>query len=129
MSRVVLTQPWRTSGISRIPIPQPRKSDVAKSSHSISVDAATAVAAFGGAVVMLHPLVSFPATASLPEQVREFEQIWTKLKSPKRPFEPQHLQDQRMVFREWMQRDFSASFSLNALQDAEKALTDLYQAQ
>ncbi|CAN6587049.1 unnamed protein product [Malus baccata var. baccata] len=68
-------------------------------------------------------------TTYLPELVREFRQIMTKLRSTRSPSEPQHLQDQRKIFREWMQRDFSAFFSLKAFQDAEIALTKLYQAQ
>ncbi|KAB2617162.1 hypothetical protein D8674_013031 [Pyrus ussuriensis x Pyrus communis] len=90
VSRVVLPRPSRVSGILRIPIPWPRKSDAAESSPFISIDAATTVAASDGAGVMLPPLASFLAIASLPKLVREFD--------------------------------------LKALQDVEKALTDLYQS-
>ncbi|KAM2710343.1 hypothetical protein EV2_047918 [Malus domestica] len=75
------------------------------------------------------PLASLPTTTYLPKLVREFEQIRTKLRSPMRPFELQHLQDQRRVFTEWMQRNVSTSFNLKAFQDAKRALTDLCQAQ
>ncbi|KAB2625602.1 hypothetical protein D8674_017262 [Pyrus ussuriensis x Pyrus communis] len=58
-------------------------------------------AAFDSAGVMPHPLASLSATASLLELVKEFRQIRTKLRSS----------------------------SLKTLQDAERALTDLYQTQ
>ncbi|CAN6587046.1 unnamed protein product [Malus baccata var. baccata] len=74
-------------------------------------------------------MASLPATTYLHELVREFGQIRTKLQSPRCPSEPQHLQDQCRIFKEFMQMDFSASFSLKALQAAERALTELYQAQ
>lgn len=79
---------------------------------------------------MPHHLASISTTTSLLELIKEFGQIRTKLKSPKHSSEPQHLlQDQGRLFREWMQMDFSASFSLKGFQDVERALTDLYQAQ
>ncbi|KAB2615714.1 hypothetical protein D8674_022302 [Pyrus ussuriensis x Pyrus communis] len=77
---------------------------------------------------MPSPLASFLATTSLPERVRKFGQIRTKLRSLKYPSEPQHLQDQCRVFRQWMQRDFSASFSLKALQKAERMTKVQYQS-
>ncbi|KAB2625706.1 hypothetical protein D8674_017366 [Pyrus ussuriensis x Pyrus communis] len=99
----LLTQPvhlfpfWaEPSEVSGILIPQPRKNAVVKSSPSIFVDAA-----FDGAGMMPHPLASLLATASLPELVKEFRQIRTKLRSS----------------------------SLKTLQDVERALTDLYQTQ
>ncbi|XP_018502252.1 uncharacterized protein LOC108867029 [Pyrus x bretschneideri] len=121
----------QASGVLGIPIPWPQNVAVAESFPVIPADvahAAPAAPAFDGPGVMPSPLASLSATTSLPELVREFGQIVTKLRSTRRPSEPQHLQDQRRIFREWMQRDFSAFFSLKALQDAEIALTKLYQA-
>ncbi|XP_009353190.2 uncharacterized protein LOC103944450 [Pyrus x bretschneideri] len=121
----------QASGVIGIPIPWPLKVAAAESFPVIHADvahAAPATPAFDGPGVMPSPLASLSATTSLPELVKEFGQIVTKLRSTRRPYEPQHLQDQRRIFREWMQRDFSAFFSLKALQDAEIALTKLYQA-
>ncbi|KAB2604721.1 hypothetical protein D8674_040673 [Pyrus ussuriensis x Pyrus communis] len=66
------------------------------------VGIAIAAAASGGAGVMPLLLASLPAMASLPELVREFGQIRIKLRSPRHHSEPQHLQDQHRVFKEWM---------------------------
>ncbi|KAB2618375.1 TMV resistance protein N-like [Pyrus ussuriensis x Pyrus communis] len=68
---------------------------------SISSKATSTAATSGGAGVMPLPLASIPSMASLLELVREFGQIQTKLRSP----------------------------SLKGLQDVEKALTKLHQAQ
>ncbi|KAM1179963.1 hypothetical protein ACFX2G_019474 [Malus domestica] len=57
-------------------------------------------------------------TLSLPDMVKTFGQIKTKLQYP--PF---------ASFKSWMKKDFSASFSLKVLHDAEKALTEIYKAQ
>ncbi|KAM1486180.1 hypothetical protein ACFX2I_000411 [Malus domestica] len=122
-----LSRPFKAFGVTGIPIPQPRKvvTTAPKSSPFIFVEDASTAATFRGARVMPSPLASIPATASLPELVREFGQIKTKLRSPRCPFEPQVL---HRGFKEWMQRDFTASFSLKALQEAEKTLTELYKA-
>ncbi|KAM1184197.1 hypothetical protein TB1_013028 [Malus domestica] len=101
----------------------------AESSHSFPAEVAAAAVASCGASVMPPLMASLPATTYLHELVREFGQIRTKLQSPRCPSEPQHLQDQCRIFKEFMQMDFSASFSLKALQAAERALTELYQAQ
>ncbi|KAM1409052.1 hypothetical protein ACFX2I_009493 [Malus domestica] len=133
MRKVVLHQPCKASGVTGILIPRPRKVATATSTSeslpSISTEADSTVAASGRAAVILPPLASIPAMASLPELVREFGQIKTRLRSPMSLFEPQNLQDQHRVFNEWMQRDFTAFFSLKALQEAENALTKLYKAQ
>lgn len=107
MSKTALPQPPKAPRVTWILIPQPRKVDVAapKSSPSIFVEVVFATTAFKDARVIPHPLESIPATASLPELVREFRQIRIKLRSPRCPFEPQHLQDLRIGFKELMQRD------------------------
>ncbi|KAB2630738.1 hypothetical protein D8674_008257 [Pyrus ussuriensis x Pyrus communis] len=100
MSRVVLHQPLRATGVSGIPIPRPKKVVATKSSHSIHVEVATIAVASGGAGVMLPLLASLPAITSLPELVRKFGQIRTKLRSLRHPSEPQHLQEQHRIFKE-----------------------------
>ncbi|XP_050122548.1 uncharacterized protein LOC126600070 isoform X3 [Malus sylvestris] len=125
-------RPSRATEVSGISIPWPQRVAAAESFHPAPAEVThvdPAAPAFDYAGMTPSPLASLPATTSLPELVREFGQIMTKLRSTRRPSEPQHLQDQRRIFREWMQRDFSAFFSLKALQDAEIALTKLYQAQ
>ncbi|KAB2631181.1 hypothetical protein D8674_008700 [Pyrus ussuriensis x Pyrus communis] len=84
---------------------------------------ATAIAtvASGGVGVMSPHLVSIPVTVSLPELMKEFRKIKTKMRSSKRLSAPQHLQDLWRVFKEWMQKDFTASFSLKALQMLRKS--------
>ncbi|KAB2612494.1 hypothetical protein D8674_034810 [Pyrus ussuriensis x Pyrus communis] len=66
---------------------------------------------------------------SLSQLVKKFGQIETKLQSPSPSFESPLLQNVRQIFKDWMKRDFNASFSLKILHDAEKALTELYNAQ
>ncbi|KAM2053949.1 hypothetical protein FF1_003520 [Malus domestica] len=78
---------------------------------------------------MSPPLASIPSTKSLPKLVREFRKIRKRLRSLRFPSEPQNLQDQRRIFKEWMQRDFTAFFGLKVLQEAENPLTELFKAQ
>ncbi|KAB2617769.1 hypothetical protein D8674_013638 [Pyrus ussuriensis x Pyrus communis] len=112
-----------SSAVTRIPIPRPKKINTDATSASatfglplpILTEATSADAAFGGVRVIPPPFASILATTSLPELVREFGQIKTKLRSPRHHSESQLLQDARKVFREWMQMDFIASFSLKAL--------------
>ncbi|KAB2597484.1 hypothetical protein D8674_000404 [Pyrus ussuriensis x Pyrus communis] len=115
VSKDALPQPPKASRVIGIPITQTRKAAASapESSSSIFVEAASAPTAFRGARVMPLPLAFILTMTSLPELVREFGQIKTKLRG----------------FNEWMQRDFIASFSLKALQEVKKALTKLYKAQ
>ncbi|TQE02250.1 hypothetical protein C1H46_012121 [Malus baccata] len=84
-SRVVTLQPYQVIGASEIPIPRPRKVATTKSSSSFIVAAED--------VTMPLPLASLPATASLPELVREFEQIRTDLRFPRHPSKLHHIQE------------------------------------
>ncbi|KAB2594999.1 hypothetical protein D8674_030449 [Pyrus ussuriensis x Pyrus communis] len=128
VSKVVHPRPLRVTRALGIPMPRQRKMVATGSSSFITVaDIATGAAASGGVGVIPSPLASLPAVGSLHELVREFRQNRTKLRSPRHLSEPQHFQDQHRIFREWMQKDFSAFFRLKVLQDAEKALTELYQ--
>ncbi|KAB2632120.1 hypothetical protein D8674_028367 [Pyrus ussuriensis x Pyrus communis] len=88
--------------VTEIPLPQPMKDAATEAPQTIISKAATSAAAFRGVQVMHFPLASIPTTNSLPKLVREFGKIQTRLMSQRRPFEPQHLQDQRWVFKEWM---------------------------
>lgn len=115
-SKVVILRSSNAFGVTWIPIHWPKKTAAATSfafgaSSSISIKAT-----FGEAGVMPHPLASIPVMASL-------------LRSPRHPSEPQNLQDQCRIFKKWMKNDFTASFSLKELQEAEKALTELCKAQ
>ncbi|KAM1750646.1 hypothetical protein ACFX11_008861 [Malus domestica] len=65
---------------------------------------------------------------SLSELVKKFRQIKTKLQSLSPSSESHLLQNACRIFKDWMKRDFTASFSLKILHDAEKALTELYNA-
>lgn len=126
MSKVILTRPSRAFGVIGISFPRPRKAAATEAPSSISAKATTTVAASKGTSVMPYPLAFIPTTTSLPELVREFEQIQTKLRSPRCLSKPQNLQDQRRVFREWMEKDFTAFFSFKAFQGAERDFTNLY---
>ncbi|KAM2724677.1 hypothetical protein EV1_027471 [Malus domestica] len=72
---------------------------------------------------------STSSSSSLPDLVKKFGQIKTKLRSPLTPFESHLLQNARRIFKHWMKRDFTVSFSLKILYDAENALIELYKAQ
>ena len=69
------------------------------------------------------------SASALPELVKKFGQIKNKLQSPPSSSESHFLQDARQIFKDWMKRDFTASFSLKILYDAEKTLIELYKAQ
>ncbi|KAB2631278.1 S2-RNase [Pyrus ussuriensis x Pyrus communis] len=88
--------------VTGIPILRPKKTITAATSASGSFPSISTEAASKGANVMLHPLASILATTSLPELVKEFGQIKTKLRSPMRHSKPQLLQDSHRVFKEWM---------------------------
>lgn len=66
--------------------------------------------------------------ASLPELVRRFGQIKTKMQSPPLCFESHLLQNAYQILKDWMRKDFTAFFSLKVLHDVEKTLTKLYKA-
>ncbi|KAB2600539.1 hypothetical protein D8674_040515 [Pyrus ussuriensis x Pyrus communis] len=70
-----------------------------------------------------------PLVASLPELVKKFGQIKTKLQSPPHSSKSFPLQNVSHIFKDWMRRDFTASFNLKVLHDAKMALTELYKAQ
>ncbi|KAB2595672.1 hypothetical protein D8674_031122 [Pyrus ussuriensis x Pyrus communis] len=78
---------------------------------------------------MVREAPSTLSTSSLPNLVKKFGQIKTKLQSPSTSFESHSFQNARQIFKDWMKKDFTASFSLKTLHDAEKALIELYQAQ
>ncbi|KAM1610001.1 hypothetical protein FF1_022096 [Malus domestica] len=117
MSKVVPLRPPQATGASGIPILRPRKVAATRSyfSSATADDIATTAVVSNGVGVMPPPLAYLPAIALLTEIIKEFGQIRTKLRSPMCHSKSQHIQDQRKIFREWMQRDFSASFSLKAL--------------
>ncbi|KAB2595461.1 hypothetical protein D8674_030911 [Pyrus ussuriensis x Pyrus communis] len=97
----------RATRVTSVLIPWPRKVTTPGSSSSLSPSE------------MPSPLASLPATAYLPELVRENKAEVSK----------QHIQEYRRIFREWMQRHFSTTFNLKSLQEAKRALTKLYQLQ
>ncbi|KAB2625519.1 hypothetical protein D8674_017179 [Pyrus ussuriensis x Pyrus communis] len=77
----------QASGVIGIPIPRSKKTAVIATStfrppHSLPTEAS------GGAGMMPPLLVSILATVSLPKLVIEFEQIQTRLRFPRRLFEP-----------------------------------------
>lgn len=104
---MVIPKPPKASSVTGIPISRSKKT-VATAAHSsglsplLPAEVASSAATFVGGGVMPLPLASILAIASLPELVREFGQIKTKLRSPRRPSEPQTLQDSHQVFREQM---------------------------
>ncbi|KAB2595725.1 TMV resistance protein N-like [Pyrus ussuriensis x Pyrus communis] len=132
-----LPRPPLTSGVMGIPIPRPKKktkvADVtsistSESFPSLPIEAALSATAEG--IGGTHPpLVSTPSAASLPKLVKKFGQIKTKLQSSLSSSESPLLQNAHQIFKDWMKRDFTASFSLKILHDAEKALTELYKVQ
>ncbi|TQD71999.1 hypothetical protein C1H46_042468 [Malus baccata] len=101
--KAIFLRPSKASEVTWIPIPRPKKTVVFATSTSRLPSSISSEDAFGG--------------------------VGTKLRSLRCPFEPQDLQDQRQTFSAWVQRDFNAFFSLKGLQDAEKALNELYKAQ
>ncbi|KAB2603291.1 TMV resistance protein N-like [Pyrus ussuriensis x Pyrus communis] len=70
-----------------------------------------------------------PLPSSLPKLVKKFGQIKTKLQSFPPSVESFILHNARQIFKDWMKRDFTVSFSLKVLHDAEKALIELFKAQ
>ncbi|KAB2626278.1 hypothetical protein D8674_017938 [Pyrus ussuriensis x Pyrus communis] len=75
--------PWllKASKVTRMPVPRPRNTPMTEAPPTISFEAASTTVASGGAGVMPPPLASIPATTFLPELVREFRQIKTKLRT------------------------------------------------
>ncbi|KAM1432595.1 hypothetical protein EV1_014570 [Malus domestica] len=81
---------------------------------------------------MNEGVITMPSASlalSLLDLVKKFGQIKTKLQSPSTPSESPFLQNARRIFKDWMKRDFTASFSLKILYDVENALIELYKAQ
>ncbi|KAB2597559.1 TMV resistance protein N-like [Pyrus ussuriensis x Pyrus communis] len=70
-----------------------------------------------------------PSAASLPELVKKFGQIEIKLQSLSPLFESHSLQKALRIFKDWMKKDFTASFSLKVLLDVEKAYIKIFKAQ
>lgn len=99
---MVIPRLHRTTGVSGTPIPRPKRPITAECSFSIITDVITAAVAFGGTGVMPPPLASLPATTLIPKLVTEFGLIGTKLRSSRRPSEPQHIQGQCRISKEWM---------------------------
>ncbi|KAB2595164.1 hypothetical protein D8674_030614 [Pyrus ussuriensis x Pyrus communis] len=91
VSKVALARPPKDFGVTEIPIPKPKKVAATEAYPSISFEAAITIPASGGAGVMPLHLASIPITTSLPELVREFRQIRTKL----RALGDQHLRPER----------------------------------
>ena len=71
------------------------------------------------------PILSTP---NLPDLVKKFGQIKSK-NLLQHLSELPSFQHVRQVFKDLTKKDFTASFNLKALFDAEKAVTDLHQAQ
>ncbi|XP_050147333.1 uncharacterized protein LOC126622606 [Malus sylvestris] len=134
--------PWPplASRVTGIPILRPKKKVKIAATTSISASTPkilpclpteTAPSATAeGVGEMPPPLSSTLSTTFLPELVKKFRQIKTKLQSPS----PSSiclilLQNAHRIFKNWMKKDFTASFNLKIFHDAEKALTKLYNAQ
>ncbi|KAB2615662.1 hypothetical protein D8674_022250 [Pyrus ussuriensis x Pyrus communis] len=112
----------RYLSVTRIPIPRPRKTYAAtfayESLPSIFTEDVSAAITSGGAGVMPQPFAFIIAMTSFPELVREFGKIKTKLRSPRHPFEPQHLQDLHRQMSNVQYESFISFFeNLKALRD------------
>ncbi|KAM2504097.1 hypothetical protein PS1_038051 [Malus domestica] len=77
---------------------------------------------------MPSPQSSSSSATSLLDLVQKFGQIETKLQSPSPLSESHFHQNVRRVFKDWMKRDFTTSFSLKILHNIEKALIELFKA-
>lgn len=91
MRKVVILWLPKASGVIGVLILQPKKTTITTSTSeflpSISSKATSTIDAAGGTGVMPQPFASIPSTASLPELVKKFGQIRTRMRSPRCPSE------------------------------------------
>ena len=132
-----LSRPSSISGTIGISIPRPAKKRVkttaaATFTPSLAPQISPALLTEVVSTITVEAVKVVPpasSASSLPDLVKKFGQIKTKLQSPPTSFKSHLLQNARQIFEDWVKRDFTSSFSLKILCDPEKALIELYKAQ
>ena len=138
MGNADLSRPTLSSRMTGTHFPRPKKKAKAAASsvraptleiiHLLQTEAAPSTIVEGVREMPLPPSL-FCSTTSLLDLVKKFGQIKTKLQSHSPSSESHLLQNARRIFKDWIKRDFNASFSLKILHDVEKVLIKLYKAQ
>ncbi|KAM1714211.1 hypothetical protein ACFX12_024849 [Malus domestica] len=80
------------------------------------------------AAVQDPPSFASPSPAKLPRLFEALGRLETRLKSSKQSSATPISSEQQRVLQEWAKKDFTASFSLKALCDFEKIITESFKA-
>ncbi|KAB2615436.1 TMV resistance protein N-like [Pyrus ussuriensis x Pyrus communis] len=124
-----LPRPSFVSGVTEIPIPRLEKKRAKIFATTTSIPTPEIKAAPSVMVEGVRDVPPASSISSLLNLVKKIGQIKTKLRSPSSSSESPLLQNARQIFKDWVKRDFTASFSPKTLYDAEKALIELFKAQ
>ncbi|KAB2631169.1 hypothetical protein D8674_008688 [Pyrus ussuriensis x Pyrus communis] len=118
-----LPHPSSIFGITRISVPKHVSKRAKTFATSTFIPAPTPLAEVAPTVTIegAREAPSASSASSLPDLVKKFGQIKTKLQSLSTSFESHSFQNARQIFKDWMKGDFTSSFSLKTLNDLEKA--------
>ncbi|TQD82709.1 hypothetical protein C1H46_031744 [Malus baccata] len=125
-----LLHPFLASGVTWASISKPKER--AKTTAAATSIPTPALAIFPTCLADVAPTVGEPfrlSVSSLPDLVKKFRQIKTKLQSPPISSEFPSFQHASQIFKDWMKKDFTASFSFKTLHNTEKFLVELYHTQ
>lgn len=128
VSKSDLPRPPLVSGSS---IPEP-VSERAETTTTVTFTLSPTLLVETSPTITVECATSMPSSSSapsLPELMKKLGQIKSKLQSPPTSHELPLFQKACHLFKDWMKKDFIATFSLKVLHDVEKALVELHQAQ
>ncbi|XP_070674746.1 uncharacterized protein [Malus domestica] len=107
----------RGTGTSSSGVEQTKQAEIAPSIGIVSSE---------GTVTLDPPHFPSSDPAKLPKLFEALGRLETRLKSSTQPSATSMSSEQQQIFQEWAKKEFTASFSLKALCDLEKVITEFF---